>query len=232
MNNAFLELLDGSSLYSDRTTREGTFSGKQEFGTNFNKLISPNKKAIAILQQDGNFAIRLGNFNAAGEPKRPDGSFENDPFKYPQYTQEVWSLFGLTGFNLPNIGLTNAPFELVFNAQEGFYIRSLKAGLVYKFNVGGLKYTPYGEPFKLYLKDDGDLRIDKGNTNIWSTKFAATLPPEEPKNNTGPTNQQAQEAAAAAAAAAAAQNQPITNVLSSPILLIAAAAAAFLYLRK
>lgn len=240
MNNAFLELLDGSSLYSDRTTRDGTFSGKREYPTNFNKIISPGKKAIAILQQDGNFKILLGNFNAAGEPKRPDGSFETDPMLAGNYSREVWSTFALTAFNIPNIGIAKSPFELVFNSLEGFYIRSLPAGMVYKFDVGGFKYEPYSVGYRLYLTDDGDLRIDKGTSNIWSTKFAATQVYETKKEDKGvgvqtestqqQQSQQAQQAQQAAAAAQAAAMQP--SLMSSPIILIAAAAAAFFFFRK
>lgn len=211
MNNAFLELLDGSSLYSDRTTRDGTFSGQREYPTNFNKIISPGKKAIALLQQDGNLKILLGNFNAAGEPQRPDGSYETDPMLAGNYAREVYSTFKLTASNIPNpnIGISKAPFELVFNSLDGFYIRSLPAGMVLKFEVPAFKYEPYSAGYRLYLTDDGDLRIDKGTINIYSTKFAASQ-----------SSQKAQEAAM----------QP--SLMNSPIILIAAALAAFFYFRK
>lgn len=258
MNNAILELFIGSSLYSDRTTRDGTFQGKREYPTNFNKIISPNKKAIAILQQNGNFVIRLGDFNAAGEPKRPNGTFETDPLLYGNYTREIWSLFKLTGLNIPNIGIANAPFEVIFDATLGFAIRSLGAGLVYKFDIKTRpgQFSMFIQGKRLYLTDDGELKIDDGVNTVWSilslpagfieapvitsTPQYQNQTTESPKENKGTggqngssgqqQSQQAQQAQQAAAAAQAAAMQP--SLFSSPLILIAAAAAAFFFLRK
>lgn len=212
MNNAFLELLDGASLYSDRTTRNGTFSGKIEYDTNFNKLISPNKTAIAILQQDGNFVVRLGNFNAAGEPMRPDGSYENDPFKYKLYTKEIWSLCSIIDCSKRKTGIDNAPFELVFNSKDGFLIKSITKGLIHKFIVDGIT-NPSSDPITLFLEDNGIFRIRRGADILWSN-----VNPERDAAAQKPETQTNTEAA--------------PNMVFNPIFLIAAAAAAFLYLRK
>ena len=167
MNSAFLQLLDGASLYSDRTTRDGTYMGKREYNTNFNKIISPNKKAIAILLQNGNFQILTGEFNAAGEPKKPDNTFENNPFNASLYCQVVFDLFKKsisytnTGFVggesqffalvdfLPTItgqnkviknstGVDKAPFQLLFSSIDGLLIKNYVTGLVYKWEVNNL----------------------------------------------------------------------------------------------
>ena len=282
MNSAFLQLLDGASLYSDRTTRDGTFLGKFEYPTNFNKIISPNKKAIAILLQNGNFQILTGEFNAAGEPKRDDGTFESDPLRAYLYTTVKYDLFKktITGSNtgfvgtdvqtysntgfLPPVsgtpkviggatGIEKAPFELVFSSTDGFYIKSYYSGLMYRFdvtNLVGLQLAPE-DKFKLYLVDNGDLRIDAGKENIWSSITGnRDIPkinklPEEVTGNSN-NNQQQQSQQAQQAQQGRGNTQPpkgkntgtttgtttVPNMLSSPILLIAAAAAAFLYLRK
>jgi len=166
---AIVELKPGQSLYSDRTGRSGVFNGKTEYTNNENKLISKGQKAIAIIQQDGNFVIRTGIFDANGNPKRPNGTFEPDPNLYKLYTTEVWAsnpvfdLWGKTGFD-------KAPFEIKFT-DSTFEIRSLTQGLVKKFEVGDLNgYTAYGAGYKLVVSDEGFLEIYKNNGLIWTTK--------------------------------------------------------------
>lgn len=56
-------LVAGNTLYSDRTGRIGATGTRIE-----NKLLSRNRKAIAVIQPDGNFAVYTGNFDEYGDP--------------------------------------------------------------------------------------------------------------------------------------------------------------------
>jgi hypothetical protein len=173
-------------LFSDRTTRDGTFNGQREFPTNLNKIISPGKKAIAIIQPDGNFVIRTGNFTEQGNPKRPDGTEETDPMKYGPYTTEVWS--AASKFNLwPKIGLNKGFYSINFSSTD-FSINGI-GGVIKKFEVAEMQNPDlYQGQFSMILADDGNLMIRQGDKLIWQTK-PQPIPPT-PQQQQGQQNQQ------------------------------------------
>lgn len=225
---ALLELKPGQSLYSDRTGRQGVYGGKQEYSVIQNKIISPGKKAIAIIQQDGNFVIRTGNFDVNGNPIRQNGTPEPDPNLYHLYTTEVWASNPL--FNLwDKTGFDKSPFEIKLT-DTTFEIRSLPRGLVKKFEVGELNgYTPYGTGYKLVVSDTGFLEIYKNNGLIWTTQpvpvpIAPAAQPSAPPA-AQPTGQPGVQSTA--------QNQTMPNdqftIFGFPGWLVAAVAGFFIY---
>lgn len=146
----------GSILYSDRTGLPGAPTAPAIQ----NKLLSKNRKAVAIIQPDGNFAVYIGNFDESGNTI-PAGS-------------EV-TVFSAFGYNTDN----KSP------AAVKVYVENGKNGRLEVFRISPSQGTPprtyqsdivqLTDAARLILTDDGILTLHsevpdpKVDTARWST---------------------------------------------------------------
>jgi hypothetical protein len=136
-------------LYADR---DGSY-GAPGYPNIENKLLSKNRKAIAIIQPDGNFVIYLGNFDEFGNEIR-------DPNEPSRLTPVI------------AFGYNNG------TATAGFKIQIIKGkGNIIVFRLGD---KTYWEAFpgssidlsyaaKVVLDDDGILTLYDGTVKKWSS---------------------------------------------------------------
>jgi len=157
----------GEFLYSDRTgiatTEPLTW---RHPGDIQNKLLSPNKKAMLMLEQSGNVKIYTGDFDNNGNASKPTNLIFNST-----------TLLNNGAF----IGVANAPYSLGFSKASGLVpgkaslnLRSLarENNIVGKFGEFSGIFNTAG--LKLILTDNGNLDVYNGEQLIWSTNSGTT----------------------------------------------------------
>jgi hypothetical protein len=155
----------GEFLFSDRTgiatTNPLTWKPPGDIQ---NKLLSPNKKAMLMLEQTGNVKIYTGDFDNNGNASKPTNLIFNST-----------TLLNNGAF----IGVANAPYSLGFYNSPGFIPKasmnlwSLKqnksVGLFGEFNF---VFDPNN--LKMTLTDSGNLDVYNGEQLIWSTNSSGS----------------------------------------------------------
>jgi len=170
----------GEYLYSDRpgiaTLEPLTWKPPGDIQ---NKLLSPNKKAMLMLDETGNVKIYRGNFDNNGNSS--------------QTTQIIFNSTTLLN-NGSLIGIANKPYSLGFSKGTGFtpgraslHLRSLakdnsSVGLFGEFS--GVFNT---NNLKLTLTDTGNLDVYNGEQLIWSTNSSGVATDPATPATTGQT---------------------------------------------
>ena len=156
----------GEFLFSDRTGIATTdpLTWKPP-GDIQNKLLSPNKKAMLMLEQGGNVKIYTGDFDNNGNASKPTNLIFNST-----------TLLNNGTF----IGVANAPYSL------GFYKGGAFAPGRATMNLNSLKTNStvglFGEftgvfnrdNLRMTLTDSGNLDVYNGEQLIWSTNSSGS----------------------------------------------------------
>ena len=146
-------------LYADRTGKIGV-PGYPKIE---NKLLSKGRKAMGIIQNDGNFVIYLGNFDEFGNEIR---NTKIDQFGNTIQEPSALTAVAAFGFNR-GTGTPGLKFQIeggkgnliVFRLNDQTYWEALDS------KSANLSYAS-----KIVLDDNGILTLYDGSTEKWSTK--------------------------------------------------------------
>jgi len=148
-----------SVLYADRQGRVGD-PGYPKIE---NKLLSKNRKAVGIIQNDGNFVIYLGNFDEYGKEIR-----KTQIDRFGNTVLEPSTMTAVAAFGANNIAAGTAGLKIQITGGKGNLI---------VFRLGNQTYWeafPSSQPLsyaaKVVLDDDGILTLYDGAIEKWSTK--------------------------------------------------------------
>lgn len=145
-------------LYADRDASTPDTPGYPNIE---NKLLSKNRKAIGIIQPDGNFVIYLGNFDESGNEIR-------NPDEPSQLTA-----IAAFGYNTSN---GTPGLKIQISGGQGnvivFRLGNQALGTVTQTYWEAFKNSsiPLSYASKLVLDDDGILTLYDGTVEKWSTK--------------------------------------------------------------
>jgi len=149
-------------LYADRKGRPATLTRSADPGYPKieNKLLSKNRKSMAIIQDNGNFVVYLGNFDEFGNEIKTASS----------------ELIPITSFGANNQAAGTAGLKFQISSGKGnliiFRLGDSSTGRPAETywqalaeNQANLSYSA-----KLVLDDDGILTLYDGTTKKWSTE--------------------------------------------------------------
>jgi len=213
-------LIGNDYIYSDRmgvlTYSPLTF---RAVGDIQNKILSPNRKAMAAIEENGVFTIWTSEYDTNGMPLKPKTVVFNSAVKLN---------------NADKIGTQGAPYRFGFeNNKLGIY--ALNGPEKSKF-VGVFAETPgYTIPgqVKVLLTDAGILEMYISDQLYWTSKPAPAQPPATPPGTpTTPATQQTNNPLIGPGT-----SNPLTptnekSLFSNPVVLAGLAFAAYKFLNK